>query len=247
MKDKGYSDRITKDSLNSQIAKVLTQAILSGEIAPGSPLRQADLAHRFHTSQSPVREAILILERSGLVEVVSGRGAHVVAITDAEAVELLLLRSLFESRSILQYVHSQEQGDAALQYVQEMENALGLQARQQFIECDIRFHDHICRRASSLLYQQWKVINGKVRLLMASFSRQLSWDMLAQVSASHRLVAEYLTAGQGEEAARENQKHLFHVWGAMRPDLVAQCKERMAEYRWWQQVCEQTLTISDRH
>lgn len=55
----------------------LQEAILSGELAPGSPLRLEELAERLDMSISPVREAVRRLESLGLAVHVPHRGARV--------------------------------------------------------------------------------------------------------------------------------------------------------------------------
>jgi DNA-binding GntR family transcriptional regulator len=59
----------------------LQEAILTGQLAPGTPLRLARLAERLDMSPMPVREAIRQLERLGLAEHVPHRGARVSALS----------------------------------------------------------------------------------------------------------------------------------------------------------------------
>src|SRR5262245_55687114 len=49
------------------IAVVIEEAIVSGELAPGSVLRQEQLSERFGVSRTPVREALRRLAALGLV------------------------------------------------------------------------------------------------------------------------------------------------------------------------------------
>jgi DNA-binding GntR family transcriptional regulator len=58
-------------------ADELQEAILSGELPPGAPLRLEDLAQSLEMSISPVREAVRRLETLGLAVHVPHRGARV--------------------------------------------------------------------------------------------------------------------------------------------------------------------------
>jgi DNA-binding GntR family transcriptional regulator len=70
----------------------LHEAILSGELEPGTPLRLEHLARTLDMSPMPVREAIRQLERLGLAEHVPHRGARVSRLSIAD------LRDTWEAR-----------------------------------------------------------------------------------------------------------------------------------------------------
>ena len=63
-------------SKSEAILESLRDLIISGEVLPGEPLRQRDLAERFNVSQTPVREALRRLESEGLVRADLHRGSR---------------------------------------------------------------------------------------------------------------------------------------------------------------------------
>ena len=79
-------------TLAEQAAAELQEAILSGELEPGSPLRLEKLARTLDMSAMPVREAVRQLERLGLAEHVPHRGARVSRISIDD------LRDTYEAR-----------------------------------------------------------------------------------------------------------------------------------------------------
>jgi DNA-binding GntR family transcriptional regulator len=74
----------------------LRHAILDGALGPGERLRAEALAERFGTSRTPVREALLRLEREGLVDVQPNRGAVVRPFDTADLLDLYEVRALIE-------------------------------------------------------------------------------------------------------------------------------------------------------
>jgi DNA-binding GntR family transcriptional regulator len=76
------SGRETK--LGLQIASGLRDGIIAGRFEAGSPLRLATLAEQLGVSTTPVREALTILERQGLVTSQMNRGFRVATITPRE-------------------------------------------------------------------------------------------------------------------------------------------------------------------
>jgi len=81
------------------IARRLGQAILSGAVAPGTRLREENLARQFSVSRTPVREALIALSTSGLVEAEPNRGSTVLRLTAEDVADVYHLRAVLESES----------------------------------------------------------------------------------------------------------------------------------------------------
>jgi len=78
------------------IAVLIEEAIVSGELAPGTVLRQEQLSERFGVSRTPVREALRRLAALGLVSFVPNRGVRVRTISHDELREAFLVRAELE-------------------------------------------------------------------------------------------------------------------------------------------------------
>jgi DNA-binding GntR family transcriptional regulator len=78
------------------IAVLIEEAIVSGELAPGSVLRQEQLSERFGVSRTPVREALRKLQAAGLVEIVRHRGAVVRGPSARDLREAYIVRAELE-------------------------------------------------------------------------------------------------------------------------------------------------------
>ena len=85
------------DLKSRAIYLALRERILSNDIAPGTHLVMRDVANRYKASDIPVREAIRMLERDGLVETAPYRGARVTTLTAKEVEETYFIRSHLES------------------------------------------------------------------------------------------------------------------------------------------------------
>ncbi|TNF61640.1 MAG: GntR family transcriptional regulator [Burkholderiales bacterium] len=80
-----------------QIAAAIGERILSDRLAPGERIGEQELADEFEVSRGPVRDALRILEREGLVTLIPRRGAEVTALTAQELQDLMEIRvGLFE-------------------------------------------------------------------------------------------------------------------------------------------------------
>src|SRR5262245_17259925 len=75
-------------SVEQRAAQALRELIVTGRLPEGTPLVQRDLADRLGISQTPIRLALIELERTGLVEV-SGTGRALVRRLTREDLEEL--------------------------------------------------------------------------------------------------------------------------------------------------------------
>jgi DNA-binding GntR family transcriptional regulator len=78
------------------LADALRSRILSGELAGGTPLREAEVSRRYLASRHTVRAALRLLAAEGLLEIRPHRGASV------SRLERHQLRSFFELRAALE-------------------------------------------------------------------------------------------------------------------------------------------------
>ncbi|WP_461348646.1 GntR family transcriptional regulator [Bradyrhizobium sp. USDA 4451] len=80
------------------IADALRDAICSGEIPPGAPLKQDEIAAEFGVSHTPVREALKALVSEGLAVLHHNRGCFVSDLSSVVARELMEFRAVLEPK-----------------------------------------------------------------------------------------------------------------------------------------------------
>jgi DNA-binding GntR family transcriptional regulator len=77
------------------VANQIRAAILDGGLVPGSKIAQDDLAAELGVSRLPIRQALLVLQREGLVSLDHGRGAVVAPL------DIKFISDLFDCRAIV--------------------------------------------------------------------------------------------------------------------------------------------------
>lgn len=83
-------------SLIDRVTSELRRRILSGEIAAGERVRELEWAPELGVSRTPLRLALVELEKQGLVERLGARGYHVRSITMDEVAEAIDVRGVLE-------------------------------------------------------------------------------------------------------------------------------------------------------
>ncbi|MCB0907194.1 MAG: GntR family transcriptional regulator [Nocardioidaceae bacterium] len=201
--------RLATPPVSSQrIASALRAAILDGEYAPGTWLRQDELAARFGASRLPVREAIRIIQAEGLVETFPNRGARVPAL-DLEEVKILYrmrerLEPLTLSESIPRLSETDIERMGQLQDEIEANTDVG-----RFLLLDRDFHMASYERCPSpeLLAMTTRLWNStqhyrRAFMLLAAPGRA---DM---VNAEHRLVLDAVRRRDVQDGERYLAGHI---------------------------------------
>lgn len=86
----GVHDRA--DSRVGVIVAAVARDIIEGRLPPGADLNSVDLARRFESSRTPVREALMLLEKEGLVTILARRRPRVAMLELARVEEVYRLR-----------------------------------------------------------------------------------------------------------------------------------------------------------
>lgn len=82
------------------VTAALREMLITGEFAPGTELRQRDLAVQFNVSPTPVREALRRLESEGLISYDVHRGARVIEAAFGADEENFLIRAALEGLAV---------------------------------------------------------------------------------------------------------------------------------------------------
>ena len=86
--------------LRDVVFQTLRRAILMGELEPGERLMELALTEKLGVSRTPVREAIRMLEKEGLVEMIPRKGAAVSRITEKDLQDVLEVRCALEELAV---------------------------------------------------------------------------------------------------------------------------------------------------
>ena len=93
-------DPIQYVNLTDHVYRAIKQRILSTEFEVGSRLRDEELAEQLAVSRTPVREALLLLNRERLVEIIPRSGTRVRTFTEQDIEEIFDLRIALEALAV---------------------------------------------------------------------------------------------------------------------------------------------------
>jgi len=206
------SERLApRRSLREDVTERVRELIVDGTLAPAESLRDAEIAEWLGVSRTPVREALLELRRSGLVQTTPGRATVVApldaaAIADARDVVAAMHRLITESAvprlSADQVALMREINDefVAAQRRGDLDAAYAADGRFHDVLVDVAGND----AARSVLDQYEPVLQRAERLRFASHRGQDS-------AANHARLIELCAAGDARAAA----DLAAHIWQSL--------------------------------
>lgn len=202
-------DQLKQSTLRQTIWKTIREAILRGELPPGSPLNQANLASHFGVSRGPLREALSSLEKEGLVTNIPYRGTFVADFDDRIINETYSVRRVLEAFAAeLAIENGTAQQVAELREIfSQMVEAATEKDIEKFHELDLQLHRQIYLMADhELLLQLWTAIETNVK--RGIFFGQFRLYTASELLDAHRRIVEAFEAGDVEGAKREIDVHI---------------------------------------
>src|SRR3989441_4841083 len=200
--------QIHRVSVADQVASVLRQRILNGELRPGTPLQEVPLSSSLGVSRNTMREATRILSLEGLLKRSIHRGVAVSQLSLKDVQEIYHVRRMLELPAVLaaKTDHSdilpelQNTLEGYERTVRERDWVRAVEFDLQFHALLIRFHHN--RRLESF-YQ--KVI-GELRMGMVLVDR--GHDDPGRLVPVHRKLYQLLENGKVRQCAALLTQHL---------------------------------------
>ena len=211
-------------NLRERVEVALEAAIRSGEMAPGELFSAPALAARFNVSATPVREAMLNLEKLGFVDAVRNKGFRVTTIRDEDIANIVAVRRLLEPPLVRQLAGAIPTD--AYADLRAMADAIVEGASQgdltTYLEADRAFHQAVnAHSANPRLTSLISQLRKETRL--PGLAGMLATEELSKSAAEHHELLDLLEAGDATGAEAVMDRHIGHVigWWAGRDEAGA--------------------------
>jgi DNA-binding GntR family transcriptional regulator len=216
--------RLHRSSTIDDVASLLRADIVSGELAPGTQLREVALAESIGVSRPSLREALQVLRQEGLVRHEPHRGTFVTTIGPEEIVDIYQVRRVLEGSAGRACKGADAAGiDRVGAAFEELAAATGGDPFD-VIGADLRFHQSIVALlGSARLDAVFDSVVTALRPCLVLLSREAGGTTLLHPESltEHEAMAAAIAARKGREAERlltahidRNQELLLEVIGA---------------------------------
>ncbi|QSX29806.1 GntR family transcriptional regulator [Shewanella cyperi] len=196
-------------TLADQVLVSIQNAIIKGELAPGSKINEQALAARYGISRGPTREALQTLERQRLVVRLPHVGARVAQLSVEELNDLYALRSTLEAMACeLAAQRITDEQLTRLRALLASQEAALKEGDTYFQEQgDVDFHYQIIQ-ASGNKHLQETLIGGLYHLLRMYRYQCSNRARPVRAIAEHKRIVEAIAARDGELAALLMRRHI---------------------------------------
>lgn len=202
---------VSRRTIGDDVLERLRQAIIGGVFAPGDHLAEGTLAAKLGVSRAPVREAMMQLEREGLL-VFDRRGAALVKVfTDADFEEIFSLRLTLEVLGARLASRRLSDGDFArlevnLQETQRVERLVDLAL------LDVAFHDLVMQGSGHARLQAcWALVRHQLEFWLALMHNRVATPVEKAREGTvrhHSALVALLRTRREERVARAFQEHI---------------------------------------
>lgn len=198
---------IKKLSLKSQVYDYLKEGIIFGNIKPGQRLIEEKIAEELEVSRSPIREAVRMLEKDGLLYVNKSGGVTVVKPSVDDFKHLYECRVEMESLAAYYAAERRSLDDVneIRSYLMEMDNAaLGNNMKNAYY-ANFNFHESVVRASGNSflvsMTSQLRGINSFYRMAILEFKP----ERMVDVAIEHQQIFQAIV-DQDKNRTRELMK-----------------------------------------
>ncbi|MCX5970615.1 MAG: GntR family transcriptional regulator, partial [Coprothermobacterota bacterium] len=199
-------------TMRTRLAEVIREAILSREFTPGEKLAEGELCAKYQVSRTPLREALVVLEQEGLVEIRSHLGVYVTSLSNEEIVDLLRVEIALEGLAVSQAAgRITDQELAKLEELHEKIHQLaGLPDLATFYQYDRQFHALLVTFSSSPMLS--KILEKQLsKIYLSRFYTTLAPNRLQHSVDEHKEIIQALRSHDPQGTRKALVRHLESV------------------------------------
>jgi len=204
-----------------ELRALLEEAIIKGELPPGTRLEEQELAERYRVSRTPIRETLRLLASSGLVEMRARQSAVVATLTIPKLIEMFQVMADLEG--LCARLAARRTSPEGLKQMTESHRACvaAVEANdpEAFYEANRIFHEAIYAASSNQFLDE---MTRSLRNRVAPYRRYVTYQPGRMVDsiAEHEQVLDAIRKGEGDTADRLMRDHV-NILGDRVADFIS--------------------------
>jgi DNA-binding GntR family transcriptional regulator len=215
-------ERENRTQLVHEVAQVLRNRIYTGRYPPGEALRQVQIASDLKISRTPLREALRLLEREGLVSAKGGNGVTVVSADFQQLMDAYAMREFIDGLAASEASQRADPGSGArlLEIIERQQLSLDPWVPDDYTRTNVEFHAAIVATAANVFLTRQLPI---VYMTSQVFTPRKLMDRSRAVSAiaEHIEIAKAIAHGDRAGAEATARQHIRNTIQRLQTDAPA--------------------------
>ena len=202
--------RARKGPLREMIHRKILDAILAGRLNAGEKLLESQLAEKYKVSRTPVREALLQLEREGYLTHTKNVGAVVSRVpvrTVKEIYEVVAILEGYSTEIAINEGMSKKEISYLMDLQKEMEKAVKNREYEKYVPKNMAFHSFFLNRAKNAILKQ-TVEDLRMRIYRLVVEGLTLPKHSEEYLKDHKGIIEAARKGRSVEAAKLMKTHV---------------------------------------
>ena len=205
-------NEFTKSTYSEQVADYIRNLILNDELTAGAIVEEAAIAKALSISRGPVREAMHILIREGLIDARPQKRKHVKKLTAKQIKNSYFAGGVLEAASVAKALHRYNEEDIGKleKIVEEMDNiAQNDGPVSEQVPLDTAFHDILFSRIDNALVEELcrRSCQGISKFLL--YKHWVKIYTPQEVVERHRVIIEALKSRNPDTVEQVLREHYF--------------------------------------
>jgi DNA-binding GntR family transcriptional regulator len=210
-------------TLKHQTYKAIKDLILKNELVPGQDIPIQKLATNLKVSETPVREALVMLKAEGLIDYEPHKKPKIASVSEEEVSQIYEVRKLIEPYVVSLLIAAFPKNEdlrKKMQQIEELtkkviETSVEPYNYEEYAESDLRFNELFIQATSNKILREVLTLiserSMRIRAFVEATPKLTSSDLTYSVTHEHQGIVQAMLHENTEEAQQRVLEHLVNA------------------------------------
>ena len=203
-----------------EVATDIKSAIVNGMIKPGEKINETQIARDMGISRSPVREALHMLKKEGVVVSIPYKGTFVNLLGKKDIEDMYIIRGLLEAYAIEKVIENKNEKilRCLRKNVEDIEKDVEKKQLKDLVSKDIEFHRNVCIfSGNKKLIDVWEGFQTQIEVLINLESG--FYERFQLLAVEHRELLSLIIEGKVKQAQEKIKAHILQALDFLKESL----------------------------
>jgi len=203
-----------------EVATDIKRAIVNGMIKPGEKINETQIARDMGISRSPVREALHMLKKEGVVVSIPYKGTFVNLLGKKDLEDMYTIRGLLEAYAIEKVIENKNEKilRCLRKNVEDIEKDVEKKQLKDLVSKDIEFHRNVCIfSGNKKLIDIWDGFQTQIEVLINLESG--FYERFQLLAVEHRELLSLIIEGKVKQAQEKIKAHILQALDFLKESL----------------------------